>query len=98
MITTIDSSLRVFMVTGDNNRQIFCNMTELEEAFLDFDDKDSVQIFEFWNSRASRVSLKKAIGYLKTNQLQCDILSKYAGRPKGMTNEERRELKTLIGH
>jgi len=77
MIVSLDNSQRVFMLSGDMNRQIFCNMRDLEKAFLDFDDKDNVQIFEFWNSTAKKVSIKKAISYLKANELQCDILQKY---------------------
>ena len=94
MKTTIDNSLRVFMLTGDMNRQIFCNMQDIEKAFVDFDDPDSVQIYEFWNSKPSKVSIKKVVSYLQANQLPCKTIQLYAGGTKASAVE----LRALIGH
>lgn len=69
MNTTINNSHRVFMVTGDMNRQIFSNLKDVPAAIADMDNKDSVKIFEFWNNKPVRVSPKKLAEYLSANQI-----------------------------
>ena len=51
------------------NRQIFCNMSTIESAFADMDDKDSIEVYEFWNRIPKAVTKKRLIEYLKANQL-----------------------------
>ena len=55
MKTQIDNNQKVFMLTGDMNSKVFCNIKDIPKAFNSFDDKDSVKIYFFWNNRPKRI-------------------------------------------
>ncbi len=59
MITTINNDLRVFQVLTSNNKQYFCNITDLNEICKDL-QPGYFKINHFWNNKAERVT-KKAL-------------------------------------
>lgn len=73
MVTQIDNSHRVFMLTGDMNRSIFCNLNDIPTAIADFDDKDSIKFFHFWNQRQKKVSVNHLNDLFESNQLDFRI-------------------------
>jgi len=47
MTTTIDNGQKVFMLTGDMNRTVFCNLDGIPAAAQTFDSLTA--IYYFWN-------------------------------------------------
>lgn len=58
MITTIDNTQRVFLLTGDMGLNVFCNLKDIPKAVKSFDDPDSINFFHFWNNRQTKASKK----------------------------------------
>ena len=58
MKTTINNDERVFLLTGDMGRKVFCNLKDLPKAFKSFEDRDAVEINHFWNYKFTRASKK----------------------------------------
>jgi len=54
----IDNSQRVFLLTGDMNTKVFCNLKDIPKAIKMFDDKDSIGIRHFWNDAFKHASKK----------------------------------------
>lgn len=70
MTTTIDNNQKVFMLYGDMNTKLFCNLKDLPECFNYFDDRDEVKIYTFWNFEKKRVSKKQVGEWLAANQIE----------------------------
>ena len=47
MQTTIDNNQKVFLLTGDMGKTVFCNMADIPAAFNTFEDKDAVKFYYF---------------------------------------------------
>lgn len=58
MQSIIDNSQRLFLITGDMNRHIVCNLHHIPAMIGDFADTDSIRIQHFWNSKFRRASKK----------------------------------------
>jgi len=56
--TTIKNNERVFILCGDMNRQIVCNIRNIGYALKQFDDIDSVKIFHIFNCQMKRATKK----------------------------------------
>lgn len=56
----VDSTKRVFLLTGDMGKNVFCNLEDIPKAIKCFDDPDEIKIFHFWNSRP-RIASKKML-------------------------------------
>ena len=74
MTTTIDNSQKVFLLTGDMGRTVFCNMHDIPTAFSSFEDRDAVQIFYFWNATKTRITRKKLNTWFTANQIDYKFL------------------------
>jgi hypothetical protein len=85
MTTTIDNNQRVFLLTGDFNKSLICNLKDLEKCFNSFDDKDTVLIQHKWNNRFIKCSKKSIVDMLKAFKLDHGFISheykfKFVGR------------------
>lgn len=74
MKTTIDNNQRIFMLTGDSNISLLCNLKDLEKCFNSFDDKNSIKIQHRWNGRFVRCSKKSIVNMLKAFKLNYKFL------------------------
>ena len=88
MKTTIDNSQRVFLLNGDMNKTLICNIEELEKCFNSFEDKDAVKIQHKWNGRFVHCSKKLIIDMLKALKLDHGFISheykfNFIGRKSG---------------
>lgn len=68
MKTSIDNNQKVFMLTGDMNRSIFCNLRDVPSAFKEFDG-DEIKIYYFWNNKPKRIYKKKLNEWFEGNQI-----------------------------
>lgn len=50
MNTQINNNERVFLLTGDMGKKVFCNLADIPTALNSFDDKSEVEIYHFWNA------------------------------------------------
>ena len=75
MTTTIDNNQRIFMLTGDYNQSLICNLKDLEKCFNTFDDKDSIKIQHKWNGRFVRCTKKSIVDMLKAFKLDHGFIS-----------------------
>lgn len=75
MKTTINNNQKIFMLTGDMNKSIFCNLKDVPSSFNSFDNKDDVKIFFFWNNKMKRVYKTKLNTWFKSNQIKALFLS-----------------------
>lgn len=69
MITTIDNTQKVFMITGDMNKKVFCNLKDVPNAIRYFDDNTSIEMYMFWNNKRKRVSKRKMNEFFVSNQI-----------------------------
>lgn len=69
MLTIIDNNQKVFLLTGDMGRTIFCNIDDIPAAFNSFEDKDAVKFYYFWNATKTHISRKKLNEWFKANQI-----------------------------
>lgn len=69
MTTTIDNNQKVFLLTGDMGKTVFCNMHDIPAAFNSFDDKDAVKLYYFWNATRTHISRRKLSEWFKANQI-----------------------------
>lgn len=69
MQTIIDNSQKVFLLTGDMGKTVFCNLSDIPTAYNSFDDKDEVKFYYFWNATRTHISRKKLNEWLKNNQI-----------------------------
>lgn len=69
--TVINNEHRVFMVHGFgwNTQRFFCNMEDLQMCCQRFEKKQPYHIFEFWNNKPKKLSIKKVISLLEANEL-----------------------------
>lgn len=74
MITTINNSHRIFLLVGDMNTSLICNIEDFERCYLSFDNRDSVKIQHKWNNRFVRCSKKSVIDMLKALNLNYKFL------------------------
>lgn len=74
MITTINNSHRIFLISGDQNTSYVCNLEDLEKCFLTFDDVSSITIQHRWNGRFVRCSKKSIVDMLKAMDLNYKFL------------------------
>jgi hypothetical protein len=59
MKTTIDNNLRVYQILTSTGKQVFCNITQLNEAVESLGTHEGYfKIFHFWNNKAKKVSKK----------------------------------------
>jgi len=50
MTTTLNNNERVFLLTGDMGKKVFCNLADIPKALKSFEDKSEVEIYHFWNA------------------------------------------------
>ena len=50
MNTQINNNERVFLLTGDMGKKVFCNLADIPNAIKSFDDPSEVEIYHFWNA------------------------------------------------
>ena len=74
MTTTIDNNQKVFLLTGDMGKTVFCNMHDIPAAFNSFEDKDEVTIYYFWNATRTHISRRKLNDWFKANQINFKFL------------------------
>jgi len=74
MTTTIDNNQKVFLLTGDMGKTVFCNMHDIPAAFNSFEDKDAVKIYYFWNATRTHIGRKKLNEWFKANQINYKFL------------------------
>jgi len=75
MKTTIDNNQRVFLITGDFNTSLLCNLKDLELCFNTIEDKGSIKIQHKWNNRFIKCSKKSIIDMLKSMKLDHGFIS-----------------------
>jgi len=69
MTTTINNNQRIFLVTGDYNTSLICNIEDLQRCCNEIQDKNSIKIKHKWNNRFVRCSKKNLIDMLKALDL-----------------------------
>ena len=74
MKTTIDNNHRIFLLTGDMNQSLICNIEDLEKCYNTFADKDNVKIQHKWNGRFVHCSKKSIVDMLKALNLNHKFL------------------------
>jgi len=74
MKTTINNSMRIFLVTGDYNQSFICNIEDLEKCCNEIQDKNSIKITHKWNNRFVRCSKKSIIDMLKSLDLNTSFI------------------------
>jgi hypothetical protein len=74
MITTINNSHRIFLISGDQNTSYVCNLEDVEKIVLSFDDLSSVKFKHRWNGHFVRCSKKSVIELLKAMNLNYKFL------------------------
>lgn len=74
MTTNIDNTQRVFLLTGDGNLKVFCNLHDIPGAVNYFDDKDSIYITHFWNNQFRKASKKMLNEMFKAASMKFKIL------------------------
>jgi hypothetical protein len=70
MTTTINNDERVFLLTGDMGKKIFCNLSDIPKAVREFDDPSEIEIFHFWNLDKKRASKKLLNDMFKAAQMK----------------------------
>jgi len=74
MITTINNSHRIFLISGDQNTSYVCNLEDVERIVLSFDDLSSVKFQHRWNGYFKHCSKKSVIDMLKSMNLNYKFL------------------------
>jgi hypothetical protein len=67
MITTVDNSQKVFMLCGDMNRSVFCNLHDIPTAARTFDELSG--IYYFWNNKPKRIGKRQLNEWFAANQI-----------------------------
>jgi len=71
MILVINNDLRVFQVLTNTGKQVFCNITELNEVVSFLNCREGYfKIFHFWNNKAKKVSKKDLLTFFEGSQLK----------------------------
>jgi hypothetical protein len=74
MTTTIDNSLRVYQVTTSTGKQVFCNITELNQVIKELNAHAGYfKINHFWNNRAQRVTKKDLKSFFEGAEIKQDF-------------------------
>jgi hypothetical protein len=70
MKTTIDNNLRVYQVLTSTGKQVFCNITELNNVVKELEVREGYfKIYHFWNNKAQKVSKKELKLFFEGSQL-----------------------------
>ena len=70
METTINNNERVFMLTGDMGKKVFCNLADIPKAVKTFDDPSEITIYHFWNLAQRMASKKMLNGMFEAAQMK----------------------------
>jgi hypothetical protein len=74
MKTTINNDLRVYQVITSTGKQVFCNITELNQVVKDLNTHPGYfKINHFWNNRAQRVTKKDLKSFFEGANLKQDF-------------------------
>lgn len=68
MKTTINNNQRVFQVTGEDCRQVFCNLNDVKQAVKSF--ATNIKVYEFWKCKPKFISINKLNEMLEANKLE----------------------------
>lgn len=71
MKTEIDNNLRVYQVITSLGKQLFCNITELNECVKSLGTHEGYfKIYHFWNNKPELLTKKKLKDLFEGSQLE----------------------------